>query len=176
MKKFTNSLSLSALIIFTAHLAFAHCEVPCGIYDDEARIALVQEHAGTIEKSMQQIAKLSNQGEKNYNQLIRWIRNKEDHADKIQHIASQYFLTQRIKSTEPGSDKHEKYVRELEHLHQIIVHAMKCKQTTDLAHVNKLRTHLDKFAASYFGKEDAQGHEGSHKSEGSHKHEGSHNH
>ena len=125
--------------------------------------------AKTVEKSMNKIAELSKEGEKNYNQLIRWVKNKEAHADEIQHIASQYFLTQRIKPTEPGSEKHQKYVSELQHLHHIIIHAMKCKQTTDTKHVQKLQAHLEGFWISYSGKANSGKHEGSHGHEGSHK-------
>ena len=30
----------------------AHCEIPCGIYDDQTRVQLIHEHIGTIEKAM----------------------------------------------------------------------------------------------------------------------------
>ena len=36
-------------------LAEAHCEIPCGIYDDEAGIKQLLEHVTTIEMSMNQI-------------------------------------------------------------------------------------------------------------------------
>jgi nickel superoxide dismutase len=39
--------------------AFAHCEIPCGIYDDHARIHMILEHVTTIEKSMNQITAIS---------------------------------------------------------------------------------------------------------------------
>ena len=47
------------LILFCTTLlaagAAAHCEIPCGIYDDEARITILLEHVATVEKSMNQI-------------------------------------------------------------------------------------------------------------------------
>jgi hypothetical protein len=36
-------------------------------------------------------------------------------------------------------------------LHHIQVHAMKAKQTTDLSHIEHLRTLVKKFRAVYFG-------------------------
>ena len=42
-----------------------------------------------------------------YNQLVRWIMNKEEHANKIQEIVTQYFMTQRIKYKESMTD-HDK--------------------------------------------------------------------
>ena len=75
----------------------AHCEIPCGIYGDQLRFELWHENITTVEKSMNQIVKLSGEATLNYNQIIRWISNKEKHADDIREIAIQYFLTQRVK-------------------------------------------------------------------------------
>ena len=44
------------------------------------------------------------------------------------------------------------YDKKLALLHQIIVYAMKCKQTTDLANVESLRKSLAAFKAVYFTK------------------------
>ena len=33
--------------------AWAHCEIPCGIYDDHARIHSIEEHISPSEKAMQ---------------------------------------------------------------------------------------------------------------------------
>ena len=78
-----------------------------------------------------------------YNQLIRWINNKEEHAGKLQHIVSRYFMTQRI------SAEDEKYTEKISVLHQILVEAMKCKQTVDTAHVKALRELVDRFETLY---------------------------
>lgn len=132
--------------LFTGAAAFAHCEIPCGIYDDELRVKLMYEHATTIEKSMKMAAELAQKEPANFNQIVRWITNKEEHADKIQHIVSQYFMTQRIK---PDM---EKYADKLAVLHQMLVAAMKCKQTGDVSHVETLRSLLKKFEGLYFEK------------------------
>ena len=146
MKKLNFSMLTGLLLVlFSISHAAAHCEIPCGIYDDQLRVQLIAEHATTIEKSMQQIMALSKSGPANYNQLIRWVSNKEDHATQIQHIVSQYFMTQRIKPDQ------EKYSEKLTVLHKMLIAAMKCKQTTDLANVNALRTHLKEFEVLYFG-------------------------
>ena len=124
--------------------ASAHCEIPCGIYDDRLRADLIAEHAGTIEKSMKTIVSLGKEKSVNHNQLARWIANKDTHADKIQHIVSQYFMTQRIELGDP------KYNEKIRALHEILIFAMKCKQTTDTANVNKLRDALERFEKLYF--------------------------
>jgi nickel superoxide dismutase len=140
-----SGIALLAALLFVPVLASAHCEVPCGIYDDEARVAMLAEDATTIAKAMEQIEALSSADEINYNQLVRWINAKEEHATKIQQMVSQYFMTQRIK---PDQDN---YAEKLQSLHRMLVSAMKCKQTTDLANVEALRGELEVFHGLYFG-------------------------
>ncbi|MCK5701941.1 MAG: hypothetical protein KAI29_12345 [Cyclobacteriaceae bacterium] len=36
------------MVGFTAQKTYAHCEIPCGIYNDELRITLLYEHFTTI--------------------------------------------------------------------------------------------------------------------------------
>lgn len=143
---------LAAMALVGARPLGAHCEIPCGIYDDELRAKLIAEHIVTIEKSMKKVVELAQAGEKNYNQLVRWIGNKEAHANKVQLIVTQYFMTQRLKPKDAtDAAAHAKYVKQLALLHQMLVAAMKAKQTTDLAHVAKLRELLASFRTAYFG-------------------------
>ena len=139
------------IVVFIAPSLFAHCQIPCGIYNDEMRFRMIEEHITTIEKSMNQIIALSEKGEKNYNQLVRWINNKEEHAGKIQDIVNAYFLTQRIKP-ENMEDKeaYTDYTKKLTLLHQLLFYTMKTKQTIELAHVEKLRSLLSQFHEVYF--------------------------
>ena len=141
------------LASLTAREALAHCQIPCGIYDDPARFGLMAEHITTIEKSMKQIQELSAAGDKTYNQLVRWIDNKEQHADYFSDIVTQYFLTQRIKpASKSDPAAYADYVNKLTLLHQMMVTSMKCKQTTDLENVATLRSLLAEFRTAYLGK------------------------
>ena len=124
--------------------AWAHCEIPCGIYNDHMRIHMIEEHITTIEKSMNQIVELSGQTPVNYNQLVRWVTAKEQHANEVQQIVTQYFMTQRIKPEATG------YEKKLAVLHKMLLSAMKCKQTTELANVNDLRSLTKEFEGLYF--------------------------
>jgi nickel superoxide dismutase len=134
-------------------MPYAHCEIPCGIYNDDLRIELLREHIQTIEKSMIQIVELSKSNPVDYNQLVRWIENKEEHANQLQEIVSQYFMTQRVKGADPKDGAaYEKYVAQLSLLHAMLVQAMKAKQTTDLEPVEKLKTLTGEFYEAYFGK------------------------
>lgn len=136
---------------FVPAVAAAHCQIPCGIYDDRARIDMLSEHIATIEKSMTLITELSAEGEKNYNQIVRWVMNKEDHAGKFMDIVTDYFMVQRIKPADPADTAaYAGYRKRLELLHQMLVYAMKCKQTTDAANTEKLKTLVAEFTDLYF--------------------------
>jgi nickel superoxide dismutase len=154
MRKITSGLVL-VLLLAAAGGAFlgAHCQVPCGIYDDEARFKLLFEHVMTIEKAMKEIASLSGQSPVNYNQVVRWVMNKEKHAEEFSEILSYYFLAQRLvpKAAEE-TEARSVYLEQLELAHRLIVTAMKAKQTVDLAHVQTLRELLTKLHNSYFKK------------------------
>lgn len=134
-------------------LVGAHCEIPCGIYGDEGRFAALLEDVDTIEKSMNEIDKLSGESKRNDNQIVRWVINKEHHADHIREVVAQYFLAQRI--TEPTADDAaamKAYTDKLVALHKIIRTAMKCKQTTDPANAQTLRDLVLTFQEMYNAK------------------------
>ena len=132
-------------------MVYAHCEIPCGIYGDRARIESLREDLTTIEKSMQEIVQLGKEDPVNYNQIVRWVTNKDEHAKMVQDTVCEYFMNQRIKPV-PESDgaAYKKYVKQVTQLHEMLVYAMKCKQTTDLANVKKLRTLVSDFEAITF--------------------------
>jgi nickel superoxide dismutase len=152
-------VALASLIIVamiaTAAPASAHCQIPCGIYDDELRVQLIEEHIGTVEKSMKKIIELSAEDDEDYNQIVRWVNNKEAHAQEIQDIVTAYFMAQRIKPAVDHDD--EKAMNESIHklaiLHAIQVHAMKAKQGTDLTEIENLRKMTTMFREAYFGKD-----------------------
>ncbi len=134
-------------------LAYSHCQIPCGIYDDEARFNMIAEHITTVEKSMKLIETLSARQKPNMNQVVRWVNNRDKHADEISHIVTYYFMAQRVKLPAKGNTKaSNEYVKKLTLLHEMLIYAMKTKQTTDLDNVDKLRSLLDEFHKVYFGK------------------------
>ncbi len=146
-------ITVMLIAVLSARSVLAHCEVPCGIYGDEIRIALLREHITTVEKSMKMIRSLSAEDEINYNQLIRWTNNKEKHAEEIQHIVYQYFMTQRIKPAAGPGAEYDAYVAKLTLLHQLLIKAMKSKQTLEQKQIEDIRGLVDKFEALYFKKE-----------------------
>lgn len=130
---------------------YSHCQIPCGIFDDQMRIKMIAEDITTIEKSINEIVSLGKESPVNYNQLVRWIMNKEYHAEKLSETVTYYFMAQRL-AVAPKTGRQE-YEAKLEILHQMLVTAMKAKQSTDLANVNTLRELLKKFNEIYFAPE-----------------------
>jgi len=131
----------------------SHCQVPCGIYDDEMRIQMISEHITTIEKAMKQVVELSKESKPNYNQIVRWVFNKEKHAEELSQILTYYFMAQRIKPVENDKKETQSYAvyqKRLELLHHLLIYTMKAKQTTDLSIIEKLRTLLKEFKKAYF--------------------------
>jgi nickel superoxide dismutase len=145
MKTRTLLTVLSTLLFLSiaAPRLAAHCQVPCGIYGDQGRLDRLHEDGHTIEKAIRMINELGAAGEKNYNQIVRWVMTKEDHADHIAGEMQTYFMAQRIKESQ------ENYEELLVAAHRVIVAAMKCKQAADPAAAEALQEALDAFAAEY---------------------------
>jgi len=167
MRKIALFITSIFLLLALSASIFAHCQIPCGIYGDKTRFDMLREHVTTIEKSMNQINELSVDAGKNVNQLVRWVNNKDEHADKFTEIVTYYFLAQRIKVTDKSdATAFVDYQNKLTLLHGMMVNSMKSKQTTDLQYVEKLRILVDQFEGVYFTAEDNEHlkeHSGDHK-------------
>jgi len=121
------------MLCFGSQAAHAHCQVPCGIFDDYARIKTMLEQTVTIDKATDLINELSDKTDaQSQNQLVRWVMVKEGHGDAIISTISSYFLAQRVKSTQ------EDYQQRLLDHHAVMVSAMKVKQNVDTKLVDKL--------------------------------------
>ena len=131
-----------------ARFAAAHCQVPCGVYDDQRRFVSMLEDTKTIAKGIGEISALSGKSDAlSHNQLARWVATKEAHATATQKVIAEYFMTQRIK---PSSDD---YVKKLTAAHAVMVAAMKCKQTVDTKSATALKKAILDFYRAYEGKE-----------------------
>lgn len=133
------------LIISQANnLAIAHCQIPCGIYNDHARVQSMLEDASTIEKAITSISSLSGKADaQSQNQLIRWVNNKEKHAQNIIDTISDYFLTQRVKPSQKN------YAERLRKHHHIILSAMQVKQKTDPKIASELIKNIEAISPYY---------------------------
>jgi len=144
-------ISILFVFVFSTSPLMAHCQIPCGIFEDNLRFDLMEEHFVTIEKSMKKIVELSGDKTVDYNNLVRWVINKEQHAEELSHIITYYFMAQRIKIVEPQDPKFALYSQQIFVLHKMLVATMKCKQSTDLTLVDSLRSLHSELKKLYFG-------------------------
>tara|TARA_A100000164_G_C21917905_1_gene779159 strand:- start:1552 stop:1923 length:372 start_codon:yes stop_codon:yes gene_type:complete len=109
------------------------------------RIVILQEDFKTIKKAMKEINSLSTMKDgQSLNQLNRWVTTKDQHSTNIQRVVSDYFMTQRVK------EKNSHYIDQLKYLHQILVYAMKSKQSVDEKNVNNGLKYIEDFSKVYF--------------------------
>ena len=143
-KKRCSSAVLAALLLSLSATAQSHCQIPCGIYDDNARVVSMLEDVATIRRAVAQIADLAGKTDpQSQNQLVRWVMNKEQHAQRIIATISDYFLTQRVKA------KQEDYTERLRKHHAVIVAAMRAKQNADADVVAELGSAVEALAPYY---------------------------
>lgn len=149
MKNCKNVLLITAIGLFGSGLLFlpsahAHCQIPCGIYDDNARVKSMLEDTATIEKSIKLIVDLSGRSDaQSKNQLVRWVMNKEKHAQNIISTVCDYFLTQRVKPSQKD------YADRLKKHHAVIIAAMEAKQNTDEKYAKALKESIEALLPFY---------------------------
>lgn len=159
MKNLTTA-GLSIVLLITATTIFvwtasapkslAHCQVPCGIYDDAARISQLREDLVTIDKAIHSINGLTGKHDaQSANQLVRWIKTKEDHASHIMTVMSEYFLAQRVSPVSPSDGQRDAYLQKLADHHAVLVAAMKAKQHSSPDVVAALNRTIDSIAKYY---------------------------
>ena len=136
--------AVAGFTLVTPQPATAHCQIPCGIYDDHARVKAMLEDAATVEKAAKLIGELAGKSDaQSQNQLVRWVTNKEKHAQNVISTISDYFLTQRVKSSQKD------YVERLKKHHAVIVAAMKAKQNADPKYAGALKASIEALASYY---------------------------
>lgn len=139
-----STVAISLGLALSAQSLSAHCQVPCGIYDDHARVAAMLEDADTVIKAGTMIGELAGSSDaQSANQIVRWVTNKESHAQSVISTIADYFLTQRVKSSQ------DDYGQRLKNHHAVIVAAMKAKQSADPAAGKALKSAIAKLAAYY---------------------------
>lgn len=107
---------------------YAHCDVPCGIYEtDTARHA-----ADTVRRMCEKAEELHDNDPEHMNQFVRIVMVKEDHADRcknqLQMLWSDYFKAEHL---EQWPDLHDKFW-------QATKQCSRCKQSLDIKEADKL--------------------------------------
>jgi nickel superoxide dismutase len=137
-------LSLASAPFTATQTVNAHCQVPCGIYNDSARVEAMLEDAATITKATMMLAELEGQTETQaIHQTTRWVLNKEQHAQNIIDTISDYFLTQRINPSQ--ADYKERLVKH----HTVILAAMQAKQNSSATYATDLTASIKSLSSYY---------------------------
>ena len=118
-------------------IVFAHCDIPCGIYDPKA----AEVAAETVEKMMALIADLGEINSKEaMNSFVRYVDVKEKHAEIVKHeiriIWGDYFKPPHL---EQYPDLHDK-------TWNILKTASACRVGTNIDDAKKLREQVADFA------------------------------
>ena len=121
-----------------------HCQIPCGIYDDAARIQSMLEDTATVEMAYKSITNLAGKTDaQSQNQMFRWVVNKEKHAQKIISTINEYFLTQRVKPSQKD------YAERLAKHHAVIIAGMKTKQNAAVKYAIILKESIEALRSYY---------------------------
>lgn len=140
------TLKLFTAVLVVPQVASAHCQVPCGIFDDHARVHAMLEDAVTIAKACKLMGELEGKSDaQSKQQFIRWTNEKEAHAQKIIKTTADYFLAQRVKTSMDDYND-----RLLAH-HAVMVAAMKAKQNADLKYAEALSKAIEAAGVYYPG-------------------------
>lgn len=139
MKKILMSLFVSLSPFYLS----AHCQLPCGIYHDDLRFAMLDEDIETINKAITEIKNNSDGSAEDNNQLVRAVNLKDEYADEIAHTMSFYFLQQRITS------EHKNFTELLNSSYKILQFSAKIKSSLDGTLVEKLSQEIANFKKLY---------------------------
>lgn len=125
------------------HIVFAHCDIPCKIYDPTA----VQIAAHTVIRMTQMIEEANKEemGEAEYiMHLSRLTHVKEEHAEIVKHevrvIWGDYFKEEQVKQFPE--------IHEL--VHAIMLTASKAKQDLNMEAARKLLALVQEFAEAFY--------------------------
>ncbi|MGC6424596.1 MAG: superoxide dismutase [Ni] [Lentimonas sp.] len=152
--KYLKIILLSLTPLFFTQIASAHCQVPCGIFADELKFGELEQHIETISKASIKITEIAAKDEltaDDRQQLVRWVKQKESHAQKVIDESANYFLAQRVKLDT------DHYKEKIELLHHIIIYAMKSKQSSDGKAAEVLSEKLAAFKSLYLHHDHGEG-------------------
>lgn len=133
-------------------------------FGDEVKFLQIEDNCRTIELCMASITKLSNkpwgtqktlrkQEDHASNKIMRFVRLKEEAAERNHVIISDYFMTYRVRNWPDlkknpegyASREYEDFTKMLEYLQSALTYNMWCKQLTMPGKARAVRGYMDKF-------------------------------
>lgn len=127
-------------LLFPLKTAYAHCDIPCGIYDPHA----AQVGAHTVIRMTQLINELQGDTRETEHKLTRYAKVKEEHAEMVKHevvvLWGDYFNDEHLK----------KYPQLTEAVFHTLKLASKAKQEVNMDAAKELLTHVHEIAEIFF--------------------------
>ena len=119
---------------------YAHCDIPCGIYDPiAAKIA-----AQTVQKMVLRMQALQQGDEASYaNSMVRYIKVKDEHAELCKHELRILWADYGWPNLPEGFDLHGSFNAALKL-------AGRCRQTADMAACEELVAAVDNIATAFW--------------------------
>ena len=124
-------------------VAYAHCDIPCGIYDPYA----AQVAAHTVVRMDMLIADLMKNGAttaEDRNKLVRCVNVKEQHAEIVKHEVTVIW----------GDHMKPEHAKAHPELHELVWNTLKlagkAKQSTDIKDAEALLENVEKFAEAFW--------------------------
>lgn len=117
----------------------AHCQMPCGIYNDAMVFDKGDEYVLTMYKGISVLNNSPFSTVKEKNDFVRWVINKEKMSDALAEVITTYFLQQKIKPGDSDSPKR------LESAHKLLFGLVAIKQNTTLDFVEEFSKEWEKF-------------------------------
>lgn len=128
--------------LFPIRTAYAHCDIPCGIYDPhQAQVA-----AYTVIRMTGLIKDLDNSSSDKYNthKLARYTKVKEEHAEIVKHevvvLWGDYFKEEHLKE----------FPKLTEAVHHTLKLASKAKKEVDMESAKDLLEHVQEIAEIFY--------------------------
>lgn len=110
---------------------YGHCQLPCGIYDNDLIFNYVNQYIETMQKACDEIETLKTESAQDRAQFVRWVVLKDDESNKVADLVTSYFLQQVIKPEKEDTNKKVMAV------YGLLQQLAKIKQTANVDPVNK---------------------------------------
>jgi nickel superoxide dismutase len=147
---------LSSSVIFHGTI-FGHCQMPCGIYDDQMIYDKIDQFYLTMVKAVGILTeKHDPETVQDKNQFVRWVMLKEKSCDEVADILTTYFLQQKFK---PGDDDTTDLLKSA---HKLLFLLVEIKQHVDLKIVRDFGKEWDRFKQLFHPEQSCEAHEKEH--------------
>lgn len=128
------------LLFFTLFLSglSAHCQMPCGIYNDQMVYDQINQFYLTVFKAVKNMEALKADSLEDRNKFVRWVITKDRLCDETAELITKFFLQQKIQPIDDNVDL-------LKSLHKLLFLLVAIKQNVDIKVVQDFNKEWEHF-------------------------------